>query len=79
MSETNERKFVCLVCGGAVEEGFVLDRGHGDRKRPAEWIEGAPVPSFWTGTAVSNKIHRQMEAFRCKGCGYVMFFARNPV
>lgn len=65
----------CALCGGALEAGFMMDRTYGGQK-PAEWIKGEPVPSFWAGTKVSEAVHRRIEAFRCTQCGYVMMFAR---
>jgi hypothetical protein len=68
----------CPLCGGALEVGFLLDRTHTAYK-PMEWIGGEPVPSFWVGTKISEAVHRQIEAFRCTQCGYVMLFARQQV
>jgi len=72
-----KREFKCVNRDGAVQEGFMLDRGDANIKRPAEWVEGAPVPSFWSGTAISGKVRIPVAAFRCVGCGYVMLFARK--
>jgi len=71
-----KREFRCLVCGGTIEPGFVQDRTYG-AVLPAEWIAGSPVRSFWVGTKTDGVMHRQMEAFRCVDCGYVMLFARQ--
>jgi rubredoxin len=76
MSQVPMKNLFCPMCGGETERGFVMDRMQGGQK-PAEWIAGAPVPSFWRGTDVSATAHRVLEAFRCRGCGYVMLFARD--
>jgi hypothetical protein len=73
-----ESEASCPLCGGAIEPGFIQDKGHNARYA-AEWIQGPPVPAFWAGVKTSNAIHRELEAFRCSGCGYVMLFARRQV
>jgi predicted RNA-binding Zn-ribbon protein involved in translation (DUF1610 family) len=68
----------CPLCGGSIELGFIQDHGHNVRYA-AEWIQGPPIPAFWAGVKTGVATHRQLEAFRCANCGYVMLFARQAV
>lgn len=66
----------CLICGGATESGFVLDRGQGLTIQRPEWGAGEPQYSFWT---VVKKPQRRagIVTFRCTACGFLMNFARE--
>ena len=37
---------VCAACRVPLQRGFMLDLGYNDQARAAEWVEGAPQPSF---------------------------------
>ena len=67
----------CPLCHGPTEIGFLMDRMHGGRK-PGEWIEGTPEPSFWRGIKISDRRRFVLEARRCVDCGYLLLFAANP-
>ncbi len=57
-----------------MEEGFVLDRGHGDAAADvATWVSGAPE-SNWVGH-IKTKGHEQLRltTYLCRKCGYVEF------
>lgn len=71
----NQANTNCLKCGGEMEEGFIVDRGHYEMPRPSDWVEGAPVKSFWSGTKIKNKRKYQVKAFRCVNCGYLESYA----
>ena len=67
----------CLACGGELEDGFVSDRMHGGGRRPADWIQGEPVRSFWTGVKLDGRAQLRISAPRCTRCGFIMLFAFN--
>jgi hypothetical protein len=61
-----------------MESGFVIDFRHGSRE-PAEWVEGAPVRSFWMGTNIRGKLRLMVESWRCPSCGLLKSYATKPV
>lgn len=63
----------CLVCGGSLEAGFVLDNTYGGRLQQ-EWAKGPPERSFWTGIK-QPKRSLKIVSHRCTKCGFVMEFA----
>lgn len=65
----------CPRCGGTMEQGFVLDRAHGDALRTQEWLEGEPVKSFWSGIKTKGKERHPVQSFRCERCGYLESYA----
>ena len=58
-----------------MEEGFILELGHGNTGQPSNWIAGPPEPSFWMGTKVKGKLKRQIHTFRCIRCGFLELHA----
>jgi Domain of unknown function (DUF6487) len=68
----------CPKCGGAMTEGFILDRVSGG-DRQSRWIEGTADPSFWTGIKTSGLKQYKLTAYRCDGCGFVELSAERPV
>jgi hypothetical protein len=73
MSDSN---LDCLRCHATMEQGFVVDRGHGNSPADvATWVSGAPEKS-WTGS-IKTKGHelRRLTTFLCQKCGYVEFRA----
>jgi hypothetical protein len=65
----------CPYCKEEMEEGLMLDRGHGNRPIPQEWLEGKPEPSFFVGLKTKNKRKRRVVAYRCPRCGLLQEFA----
>lgn len=59
-----------------MQSGFLLDRGYNDQGRVAEWIEGAPAPSFWQGLALDGRLRLPVESWRCPSCGLLAHYAR---
>ena len=64
----------CARCGGSLTEGYLLDRGTYDSPHTAEWVEGPPVKSFWSGLE-KGKQQIPVKAFRCDRCGLLEFRA----
>lgn len=65
----------CVACGVRMEEGFIADRGQGDRIKPDTWVEGKPDVSFWSGTKIKGKERFEITALRCPRCGRVELYA----
>ena len=58
-----------------MEQGYIVDYTDGDVRKPADWIEGEPVKSFWSGTKISDKKNYRVMTFRCVRCGYLESYA----
>lgn len=65
----------CPHCRERMIEGFVLDHGDHNKARVANWVEGAPEKSFWTGIKVKDKETYSIRSFRCPRCGWLVNFA----
>jgi predicted nucleic-acid-binding Zn-ribbon protein len=70
----SERELMCPKCGQVMEPGFVLDRGPGGVAQES-WVDGAPVPSNWTGLKVKAHQLVPVTTYRCTGCGYLESYA----
>lgn len=73
------KTMACVKCGGAMEEGFVLDRGHYDTRKVTEWVEGEPEPSLWLGLKTSGRAVLKVATWRCTDCGFLESYARKPL
>jgi predicted nucleic-acid-binding Zn-ribbon protein len=73
MANSPER---CPKCGSGMEQGFVFDNDHGNR-RIGQWVAGAPLKSFWTGTKLPDKELVPIGTYRCSSCGYLESYARQ--
>jgi predicted RNA-binding Zn-ribbon protein involved in translation (DUF1610 family) len=65
----------CPYCKEEMEAGLLLDRGHGNRPVPQEWLEGNPEASFWLGLKTKNKRKLHIVAYRCPRCGLLQDYA----
>jgi hypothetical protein len=60
-----------------MEQGFVVDNAHGARV-VSEWVPGAPLKSFWTGTKLpTGDLSLPIGTYRCSSCGYLESYARE--
>lgn len=57
-----------------MERGFLLDVTQGGRT-PAQWAEGVPKRSFWTGTSLKGRAVYEIESWRCTACGALRSYA----
>jgi hypothetical protein len=73
MAETK----TCASCGGRMEEGFVLDRGHYSFPAEQQWAGGEPQRSFWTGLKIDEERLLKVATYRCVGCGRLESYARE--
>ena len=67
----------CSSCGVRMEEGFIADRGQGERIKPGSWVKGKAEVTFWSGAKIKGKERIEVTAFRCPRCGRVELYAVN--
>lgn len=69
----------CHRCGGALEAGFLVDRGDYSVQEQAQWASGTPAGGFWRTSAV-QKGERLLRVvtYRCTSCGGLDSFATEP-
>ena len=67
----------CPGCRVTMEEGFLLDQGHGDRKSVGQWAEGPPEHRWW-GLKLKGKERLPVVAYRCPRCGLLQSYAVEP-
>jgi predicted nucleic-acid-binding Zn-ribbon protein len=72
-------EITCPKCKGAMQEGFVLDRGDYNIKTKPVWVEGAPEESFWSGLKTKDRRMFTVRAFRCPQCNYLEFYTAEEV
>ena len=65
----------CPTCRERMVEGFVLDLGHANTRKPTKWIEGTPEFSFWLGIKVKDKKQHVIQSYRCPRCGLLAEYA----
>ena len=69
------RTVKCPKCSKVMEEGFIVDHAkNGDVQ--AEWVEGPPQISFWTGLKLRGKVRVPVSTFCCTGCGFLESYAK---
>jgi hypothetical protein len=64
----------CTKCNGTMEEGFVLELGHGNTQKGSEWVEGPP-DRRWYGLRTKGKRKLPVTTWRCKRCGFLESWA----
>jgi hypothetical protein len=65
---------ICPKCGTTMQEGFVVDNTYGGNLQ-AQWAEGKPNYSFWTGLKIAKDAKHAISTFRCEGCGFLESYA----
>lgn len=66
----------CPKCGGAMEEGFVIDRTSGAGNAvQGEWQEGEPVSNIWFGVKKAGQVRHAIISHRCERCGFLESYA----
>ncbi len=53
-----------------MREGFILEH-----RLPSRWIAGKPEASFLGEIKAKCREQRQIESYRCVGCGYLESYA----
>lgn len=72
------KKLECPRCRGAMEAGFMIDRGDYSYPQRQNWVEGQPEKSFWHGFQTKGKEVLAVETWRCGKCGYLESYANEP-
>ena len=57
-----------------MEPGYIVDEGHGTRT-VAQWIQGEPERSWWTGLKLRGKDKLDITTCRCRRCGFLESYA----
>lgn len=73
---------VCPMCHGAMEEGYLLDRGESNALYQSEWAAGEPQRGRWwtMGTVKTKRVRRYaVRMFRCEACGFLAAYATTPL
>jgi hypothetical protein len=65
----------CPACRVPIDEGFIIDRGHGNAPAQSEWAAGIPERSFWTGLKLKGKVRIPTVTYRCPRCGLLQSYA----
>ena len=65
----------CPACRVTMERGYPLDRNQHSSGRQAEWVEGAPEKSFWSGLKTKDRAVIPIVSYRCPSCGMLANFA----
>ena len=68
---------VCAECGGKMQLGIIVDRGHFSVPIDASyWMEGKKEKHFWSGgLKLKDKKKYYISALRCEVCGLLKFYA----
>ncbi|WP_326525783.1 hypothetical protein [Sphingomonas sp.] len=56
-------------------EGFLLQNTHGYHGT-AQWVEGSPVKSVWTGLKLGGRNKLTVQTWRCGRCGNLQNYAK---
>ena len=65
----------CPNCGVAMEDGFMIDRGHANAASQSQWAEGIPERSWWQGVRLKGKDRIPTITYRCPRCGLLQSYA----
>lgn len=71
----SSRSHACPHCEQSMEVGLLLDKGDHNSLTNAEWLEGAPDKSFWTGLKTKDRKRLPVRTYRCPRCGYLESYA----
>ena len=74
MSSPNPK---CSKCQSAMEEGFILDKGHHDSAGISYWVAGSPDKRWW-GLNTKGREKLMVITFRCTRCGYLESYTVTP-
>lgn len=80
--QTVRLKPVCPMCHGAMEVGYLLDRGESGSMYQSEWAAGEPQRGRWMmmGTVKTKRVRRYaITMSRCEECGFLAAYATTPL
>ena len=66
----------CPKCNGVMVQGFISEFKGAEFCTVSNWVEGAPIKSFWYGTKVPKDKLIPVGTFRCSKCGFLESYAR---
>jgi hypothetical protein len=70
------KNLVCAECGGHMEMGVIVDRGHGGVADASYWMEGIKEKALWIGPIKTwGKKTHYISALRCTTCGFLKLYA----
>lgn len=69
-----DQRMKCIHCEVGMDQGYLVDHGHGDSAKVAKWV-GDPPDVRWYGLRTSGHDQIPLAAYRCPRCGYVEFRA----
>jgi ribosomal protein L37E len=72
----SENELKCPRCGGDMDLGLVVDRGDYSIPEVANWVEGMPERSLWSGLKTKGRETYPVRSYRCEKCGYLESYAR---
>ena len=64
----------CPKCGAEMQEGFTIEH-----RVPVRWIAGTPENSILGNLKNNGGEHRQIQSYRCTGCGYLESYATEVI
>ena len=64
----------CPKCRTPMEAGFVVDYTYGAVAQ-AEWAEGEPQRSIWTGVRLRGRDRHPVATYRCPSCAFLESYA----
>jgi hypothetical protein len=68
----------CPVCRVNMEEGCVLEQDRNAQLARVRWTEGQPEKTIFGGHRVKGRRRFDSIAFRCRRCGWLLWFAPDP-
>lgn len=71
----NTEAIRCPKCNGVMVQGFMAVWATAGDRRISNWVEGAPIKSFWYGTSVPADKYIPVGTFRCSTCGFLESYA----
>ena len=65
----------CPKCGGAMSDGFIVDKDSYGGRSVATWVEGQPKKSIWVGLRLGDAARFEITTWRCERCGFLESYA----
>ncbi len=65
----------CIRCGGELVAGSLATKDSYYQVAAAQWLEGRPEKSVWSGLKTSDRLMLPVAVYCCKGCGRLELFA----
>ena len=71
------RSSPCPKCAAPMDEGYILDRAHGEygSRTVSLWVEGPPEKAIWMGLKIADRRSFSVATFRCQRCVFLESYA----